>query len=143
MNFCTFDFEEKTFKLRIRTIDHAELDKMLGGSFLSAFSSEEKMYNIMSTLPPVLYIALKPFAKEQGNYNYADTCALIDRMIDNGWTITEFTGLISKIGEVSGFFPKETAEEIQAALESKDAVDSMENTTGESGMDNLNTTEKA
>lgn len=117
MNFYSFDFENQTFKCRIRTRDHAELGKLLGESLLAILGDEKRAMDVFSYLPALLYVALKPFEKENGKFEFDDTCALIDRMVDAGWSIEQFIQMVTGIGEASGFFPKGAMANAQAAME--------------------------
>ena len=106
MNFHLLRFEEQDLKLRIRTKDGAELEKLLGGPILGLLSNEQRVLSIMQDVPAMLFIALKPFAQEHGNYSYDDACELVDRMVDAGWSLEQFVELVIQIFEVSGLIPK-------------------------------------
>jgi hypothetical protein len=109
MDHYRLEFEDKTFKLRIRTRDHAELGKMLGDSVIGILGDQNKAMDVFAYLPAILYVSLKPFAGEHGKYSYEGTCDLIDRMVDAGWSTEQFVELVTKIAEVTGFFPKDAA----------------------------------
>lgn len=121
MKHHQIEFEGKTYMLRVRTRDHADLTIRLGESFLSMFSDEKKALDIFKTLPPLLYVAMKPFVTENGNHSIDDIYALVDRMVDAGWSTEQFVELEMAIGEASGFFPKGTTSQMKAELEKAEA----------------------
>ena len=112
MDHYRLEFEDKTFKLRIRTRDHAELSKLLGDSVIGILGNQNKAMDVFAYLPAILYVSLKPFSGEHGKYSYEGTCDLIDRMVDAGWSTEQFVELVTKIAEVTGFFPKDAAKNI-------------------------------
>lgn len=117
MNHHQMVFEDKTYKLRIRTRDHADLTIRLGESFLTMFSDQSKALDIFKTLPPLLFVAMKPFENENGKHTMDDINDLIDRMVDAGWSIEQFVELEMAIGEVSGFFPRGTTAQMKAEIQ--------------------------
>lgn len=116
MDHYRLEFEDKTFKLRIRTRDHAELSKLLGDSVIGILADQNKAMDVFAYLPAILYVSLKPFAGEHGKYSYEGTCDMIDRMVDAGWSTEQFVELVTKIAEVTGFFPKDAAKNISQEM---------------------------
>ncbi len=122
MNHYQLVFEDKTYKLRIRTRDHADLSIRLGESFMTMFSDQTKAMDIFKTLPHLLYVAMKPFEKENGKHSIDEIYDLIDRMVDAGWSYEQFFELEMAIGEASGFFPKGTTAQMKAEQQKASAA---------------------
>lgn len=114
MDHYLLEVEGEQLKLRIRTRDLKELRLRLGDGFMDMFQDEKKMMNVQESLPALLYLALKGFEKENGTRSYDDTCTLVDKLVDAGWSTEQFVELVTGIGEVSGFFPKGTLAQLKA-----------------------------
>jgi hypothetical protein len=121
MKHHQFEFEGKIYKLRIRAKDHADLNIRLGDTFLSMFSDEKKALDIFKTLPALLNVAMKPFENENGKHSMDDIYALVDRMVDAGWSTEQFVELEMAIAEASGFFPEGTVAQMKTELEKETA----------------------
>lgn len=114
MNHFLLKIGDEELKLRIRTKSHAEIKMRLGESFFKTFQDESKAMDVFEHLPPVLHAALQAFPDENGKYTYDDTCNLVDRLVDEGYTFEQLFELEMNILEASGFFPKGTAESMRA-----------------------------
>lgn len=111
MKYHLITVDGRGLKLRITAKGQIELEKMLGVGMLKAMQDEDKLLNSAEFVSKVLFVALKPFALEQGRYDMDACYDLYDKLVDDGYTLQEFADMLTDICVESGLFPRAAVEE--------------------------------
>ena len=90
---------EKTYRIRIRMQDHAELDQLCGGNFLTAFQENRDPWALLKAM-------LVAGCHAAGDMRPNEADGVIDELIDGETTSDDAIALVMEIGTVSGFFTK-------------------------------------
>lgn len=114
MKYHSITVGDKVLKLRITARGQIELEKTLGVGMLKAMQDEDRLLNSAEFVGHVLFVALKPFAQEQGRYDMDACYGLYDQMVDEGYTLQEFADMLTDICVESGLFPRAAVEEAKA-----------------------------
>lgn len=121
MKYYSLNVGDKEIKLRITARYHAELDKLMGGKFLKVMQDEDTLLNAMEVAEKVIFVGAKGIEQnDKVEYTHAACNEIIDELVDEGWSTDDFISLIVKVGEVSGFLPRDSMEKAEAMAKAQE-----------------------
>ena len=121
MKFYELKAGEKTYRIRIRMQDHAELDTLAGGSFAEAFSGNSDPWQVLKA-------AIVAGCHAAGDLKPSDADGVIDALVDDGLACEDAVALVMEIGTVSGFFTSRGLENFRREMAKSKAEEQAEET---------------
>ena len=99
MNYYPLLVDGKEYRFRIRTRDHARLEKWIGGSVMEVLQNQNSLLDFKT---------IAAFLAVGGGLDQSQAYDLIDELVDSGKSLEDLVNVVMEICEVSGFFPRGT-----------------------------------